>query len=434
MKKVVKITKTDGLFRCLNIVVDKEDYSQKYNASLASYTNNSSISGFRKGKAPKNVIIAKYGKNIHSDTLGFLINRSLAEVLSEKDLHPASPHQISIVEEGSSKSDLQYNVEFEIYPEFKLKNIEEITIDEPDVNISNDDVMDVIANIQKQHIKWEEKTDLSNEGDKIIINYKAFIGSTPVTELSRDDFVFIIGDEVKGDESTVNLFNLFYKSCVKQKKDSEISFDFKMPLSYPDKKISGKNITYKIKIKQIFLGVIPELNQDLYTKLGLTNSSDDEFKQSVNEQMKIELNNRIKQNMIASINDKLLSEMTFDTPKYLLDDEVKNIRKQYEGMMRELDDKTAIELNTIALKRVRLNIIYRKIAEINKISATNQDVLSYVSQSNDPNKSEIMSKLKEDNNLANQIKHKIIEDGIINLLINKCRKSKVKMQFNEIVN
>ena len=189
-----------------------------------------------------------------------------------------------------------------------------------------------------------------------------------------------------------------------------------------------------IKIKQIFLGVIPELNQDLYTKLGLTNSSDDEFKQSVNEQMKIELNNRIKQNMIASINDKLLSEMTFDTPKYLLDDEVKNIRKQYEGMMRELDDKTTIELNTIALKRVRLNIIYRKIAEINKISATNQDVLSYVSQSNDPNKSEIMSKLKEDNNLANQIKHKIIEDGIINLLINKCRKSKVKMQFNEIVN
>ena len=66
--------------------------------------------------------------------------------------------------------------------------------------------------------------------------------------------------------------------------------------------------------------------------------------------------------MIASINDKLLSEMTFDTPKYLLDDEVKNIRKQYEGMMRELDDKTAIELNTIALKRVRLNIIYRKIS------------------------------------------------------------------------
>ena len=103
-------------------------------------------------------------------------------------------------------------------------------------------------------------------------------------------------------------------------------------------------------------------------------------------------------------------------------------------MMRELDDKTTIELNTIALKRVRLNIIYRKIAEINKISATNQDVLSYVSQSNDPNKNEIMSKLKEDNNLANQIKHKIIEDGIINLLINKCKKSKVKMQFNEIVN
>ena len=433
MKKVVKIAKTEGLIRSLDIIVDKDDYAKRYDSSLQSYTNNSSISGFRKGKAPKNVIIAKYGKNIHSDTLGYLINQSLAEVLTEKDLHPASPHQINIVQEGSALTDLQYNVEFEIYPEFKLKNIDEITIDEPDVNISSDDVMDVIANIQKQHIKWDEKTDESDEGDKVIIDYKALVNSSLNDDLSRDNFSFIIGEEIKGDESTVSLFKLFYKHCIKKKKGSEISFDFIMPSSYMDNKIAGANITYKIKIKQILSGITPQLNKDFYEKLGLVNSSDDEFKQSVNEQMKIELNNRIKQNMIASINDKLLIEATFDTPKYLLDNEVKNIRKQYEGMMREVDDKTAIELNTIALKRVRLNIIYRKIAEINKISASNQDALNYVGQSNDPNKDEIISKLREDSNLADQIKHKIIEDGIINLLISKCKKSKVKMRFSEIV-
>ena len=434
MKKIVKIIKTEGLSRSLNITVDKEDYTQKYNSSLVSYTSNSDISGFRKGKAPRNVIITKYGKNIHADTLGFLINKSLAEVLAEKDLDPASPHQINIVQEGSSVLDLQYNVEFEIYPEFTLKDIEEISIDEPDVNISTEDVMDVITNIQKQHIKWDEKTDKSSEGDKIIIDYKALIDAIPSDDLSRDNFTFIIGEEVKGDESTVSLFNSFYKHCINQEKDAEISFDFTMPSSYTDNKIAGKKVTYNIKIKQIFSGIMPTLNKDFYAKLGLANSSDDEFKQSVNEQMQIELNNRIKQNMIASINDKLLGEITFDTPKYLLDDEVKNIRSQYEGMMRELDDKTAIELNTIALKRVRLNIIYRKIAEINKITASDEDALSYVRQSNDPKKDEILSKLREDNNLANQIKHKIIEDGIINLLISRCKKSKVKMQFNEIVN
>ena len=434
MKKDVKIIKSERLLRSLNITVDKHDYNQKYNSSLASYINNSSISGFRKGKAPKNVILAKYGKNIHADTLGFLINQSLREVLSEEDLHPASPHQINIIQEGSTESDLQYNVEFEIYPEFNLQNIDEITIDEPDVKISSDDVMNVIANIQKQHIKWDEKTNESTEGDKVIIDYQASIDSSPNDDLSRDNFTFIIGEKVKGDESTVSLFKLFYKYCVEKKKGCEVSFDFKMPSSHIDAKIAGKNITYKIKVKQVYTGVIPPLNNDLYTKLGLANSSDDQFKQSVSEQMNIELNNRIKQNMIASINDKLLTNITFDTPAYLLDDEVKNIRNQYEGMMREVDDKTAIELNTIALKRVRLNIIYRKIAEINKISATDQDAISYVSQSNDPKKDEILSKLRDDTNLANQIKHKIIEDGIIKLLISRCKKSKVKMRFNEIVN
>ena len=236
MKKIIKITKTEGLVRSLDITVDKADYAKKYDSSLANYTNNSSISGFRKGKAPKNVILAKYGKNIHSDTLGYLINQSLGEVLSEKDLHPASPHQINIVQEGSSLTDLQYNVEFEIYPEFKLKNIDEITIEEPDVNISPDDVMEVIANIQKQHIKWNEKTDESAEGDKVIIDYNALINSSPNDDLSRDNFTFIIGEEVKGDESTVNLFKLFYKHCAKKKKGSELSFDFTMPSSYMDNK------------------------------------------------------------------------------------------------------------------------------------------------------------------------------------------------------
>ena len=433
MKKVVKIIKTEGLLRSLNITVDKDDYARKYNSSLDSYTTSSNIPGFRKGKAPRNVIVTKYGKNIHADTLGFLINKSLTEVLTEKDLNPASPHQINIIQEGSSALDLQYNVEFEIYPEFILNNIDEITIDEPDVNISTDDVMGVISNIQKQHIKWDEKTDESSEGDKVIIDYEALIDSIPSNELSRDNFTFIIGDEIKGDESTVNLFKLFYKHCTNKKRDSKISFDFQMPSTYLDTKIAGKKITYKIKIKQIFLGIIPKLNRDFYAKLGLANSSDNEFRESVKEQMKIELNKRIKHNMIASINDKLLLENTFDIPKYLQDDEVKNIRKQYEGMMREVDDKTAIELDAVASKRVRLNIIYRKIAETNEITATDQDALTYVSQSNDPNKEEILSKLREDNNVANQIKHKIIEDGIINLLLSRCKKSKVKMQFNEIV-
>tara|TARA_B100001109_G_C18526558_1_gene318505 strand:- start:89 stop:541 length:453 start_codon:yes stop_codon:yes gene_type:complete len=150
--------------------------------------------------------------------------------------------------------------------------------------------------------------------------------------------------------------------------------------------------------------------------------------------MKIEIERRSKSNMVASINEQLLKNMNFDIPQHMLDLENAGIEKQYKGMMKNVDDKTKVELESIALKRVKLNLIYRKIAESNNISASDDDVLQYISKSDEPNKKDILSRINEDNKMADQIKHKIIEDGIIEHVLTNCKRTKVKKNFNEIVN
>ena len=226
---------------------------------------------------------------------------------------------------------------------------------------------------------------------------------------------------------------MFYKNIVNKSKNDELSVDFDMPQSFVNKDIAGKRVNFQIKVKQIFTGTKPDLNKDFYKLLGLENSSDEQFKQSVSDQMKVELENRKKSSLTASINEKLLEKVNFDVPKYLLDGEVKIIQNQYKGMMKDLDETTISELNKIAVKRVRLNLIYRKIARQNNITATDQDAVSYINQSNDPSKNEIISKMKEDQNITNQIKHKMVEDGIISHLLTVCKVEKVKKKFSEVV-
>ena len=433
MKKNVKIKNQEGLKRSLEITVDKENYASIFKSSILDYTRNSNIPGFRKGKAPENIILSKYGKNIHADIIGKLVNRSLDEALTENNLEPASPHQLDIKTEGSSTIDLRFVANFEVYPNFELSNLKNITIEEPDVDIEEVDVMDVIKNIQNQHVKWSETSSSITSGNKVILDYKAAIDDQENKDLSRDNYTLIVDEKIKGDESTVKLLEMFYENLTGKKKNDDLSVDFNMPKSFANKEIAGKKINFKIKIKQIFSGIKPDLNKDFYKLLGLENSNDEEFKKSVSDQMKIELENRKKSNMTASLNERLLENVSFDVPNYLLEGETKIIQDQYKGMMKDLDEVTKSELDKIAIKRVRLNLIYRKIAKSNNITATDQDAISYINQSNDPSKNEIITKMKEDKNIANQIKHKIIEDGIVNYALSVCKIEKIKKKFNEVV-
>ena len=152
-----KVNNLEGLKRSLSITVDKNEYIDEFNKGLGKYKASAKIDGFRAGKVPENIIIKNYKDRIHSDVMNSLVEKSLMESLTENKLDTASPPKLSIDQVGSFDSDLIFKAEFEIYPLFAVKKIEDIEIEQPDVEINDPDIDEVIKNIQKQHIKWEEK-------------------------------------------------------------------------------------------------------------------------------------------------------------------------------------------------------------------------------------------------------------------------------------
>ena len=240
--------------------------------------------------------------------------------------------------------------------------------------------------------------------------------------------------KIKGDNATVKLYEAFYRNSLDEKVGAEKKFTFEMATDYIKKEIAGKTVDYTINIKHIYHGLLPDLNNEFYKKLGLDKSTHENFKKNVLEHMTIELEQRKQSILSASINDELLKHNDFEIPKNMLDNEKENIRNQYKSMMKELDEKSKLELETIAIKRVKLNIIYMKLAQEHNIEVSDNDVYDFISKSSQSTQNELVSKAKEDKNYLNQIKNKIIEDGIINKIKNKCKITKIKKNFSEVVN
>ena len=118
----------------------------------------------------------------------------------------------------------------------------------------------------------------------------------------------------------------------------------------------------------------------------------------------------------------------------MLESEVKHITTQYQGMTQNLDDKIKLELDQIARKRVKLNLIYMKLTEDNKISVSQNDISDYISKSDPSTQEQLIAKVKEDKNYLNHIKNKVLEDAIMDLIVSKCKKNKMQKKFSEVVN
>lgn len=428
------VNKLDGLKRAIKINVSKNEYVLQYKKDLDKYKSTVKMDGFRAGKVPENIILKNYKDRIQGDTLNTIIQSSLKQALKEHNLDTASPPKITIEKSGSSESDTEYTAEFEVFPSIMLKNLADLTVEQPDVNIAEDDIDAVIKNIQKQHTKWEEKKEEAQAGDKVVLEYEGTISGEQFDNNKQDNFTFIIDDDVRGDEATVGLFKEFYKNTLGTKINMDKKFTYKMPESFADKKISGKTIEYNIKIKHIYKGIAPELNEEFYKNFGITDSDHKAFKESVSKYMKVELDQKLKSVMSAAINQKLLDENDFEIPEYMLENEVKSITSQYESMQQKIDESIKTELSLIAKKRVKLNLIYMKITEDNELSVSEKDVSEFIAKSDPASQQQILEKIQSDKDYLNHIKNKALEDVIINHILSMCKIDKVEKKFSEVVN
>jgi trigger factor len=424
------INDTDAELK-VSVVISNEEYQKEYDNELSVISKTAKLDGFRQGKVPLSVIKKKFDGQCHQKSISNLIEFHTHKINLEKKLDLIDSPSVKLIDTPSNNKNLSFEVTFNKMPDVDINEIKNIKINLPKVVIEQTDVDHVISNIQKQNTVWVDSTMISKSGDKLVVDYEGNINGNEFKNNKQDDFTFVINDTIKGDTATVELFNQFSKECLGKKINDKVIVSNNMPKDFPDKELAGKLVKYDVKIKKILEGTLPELNKDFFGLLGIDTDDVVEFRENVKNHMEFELKDKMVSKKYGLVNEQLVSYFNFTIPEAMVSKHQLELEQQYSALKKS-DENIDEKIKEIAIKRVKLNILYIKLAKEVNTTITDQEAIDFSNEQSPSFRQFYSEKLKkEKDSTLMDIKNKMVENAIVEYVIDTASITSINKTFAE---
>jgi trigger factor len=434
----MKVTelKKKGLAREFKIIISSKDVTDKLNGSLVQISKDVEIEGFRKGKAPLNIVKQRFGPNALSQTLDELIKSTTNEVIRKNNLKPAIKPKVDVKNFGEDKG-LEYIVSLELIPNFKLEDIKKIKLTKFISKVDENEykkTLETFLQIQENFEKKDEKK--VENGDGVLLNLKPTYNNKIVKEALIENKMSIVGNKMMIPEIEQKILGT--------KAGDKLDFVCKFPRNFPNKDIAEKNVKVEIDILEVRVPQKKVLDDNFAKTMGAVNLND--FKEKLKKQMQGELDNVSKMVIKKDLIGELDKIHKINLPQGLVNYEFDNIWKQFnddksKGIIDESDknkkeEELKKEYRAIAERRVKVGLILAKIGEDNKISVSEDDLKKAIEEEilRQPDaKDQIIKFYSENSQALASLKAPIFEQKVVNYIFENIKFEEKEISRKELL-
>ena len=310
-------SKTD-INQSLDITVSNSEIEDQVLSKLKKVQKDSKLKGFRKGKAPIEVVSNIYGPEIRQEVIWDLASQQFSKLAQEKDLKIVSrPNLIpKQLEEGK---DAKFVADFEVYPEVSLTKMSKVTYKNFKCDITDEDIDNSVLNLQKRLSQWEVSQEESKKGDQVKINFVGKIDGEEFEGGSAEDFNVELGSK--------SMIEGFEDGLVGLKRGDKKVLDLQFPEDYGKEDLASKPVQFEIEVKEVQISKLPELNEEFFKSTGIDAKDIKEFKKEVREKLEEDLVNLLNGRVKQSLYDGLLEVNDFEVPPAMINSEITNMKQ-----------------------------------------------------------------------------------------------------------
>jgi trigger factor len=361
----------------LVIEIPEEAVARESEQVTAQYARVARIPGFRPGHAPRSLVSKRFREEIRSEVAQTLIPRYFEDRIREENLVVAGePHfQDLRFEEGQA---LRAKVSFEVYPEIELKdNYRGVEIEGAPLTVSEAEVDESIERARQQNADFEVIEDRpAAEGDYVMAGYKGHdLANSGAEPIEMREGLIQIGGRGTVPQFTENLRG----SRPGETKEFEVTY----PEAFPNRKLAGRKIRYRVEVQSIKRKVLPALDDELAKSVG-DFSTLAEFRQHVRQDLERAQQRRAENTVKQALLEKIAATYDFPLPETLIQGQLRRrIQRAATGLESQgvyLDalgidwHRVRDDLRPDAERDVRGSLILDRIAEAEKIEVSEAEV------------------------------------------------------------
>ena len=375
-----EIIKNENSEITVKITVDKADFEKAVMAAYNKNKNRFNIPGFRKGKAPKNIIEKQYGEGVfYEDAVNALLPVHYEKAIDALGLDPVSKPDIDITE-IEAKSDFIFTATFAVKPSFTLENYKGVEVEKINVEVTDEMVDAEIQKTLDMSARLVSVTDRAvQDGDTTFIDYKGFDGDVQFVGGTAENQELVIGSG--------RFIPGFEEQLIGKNVGDEVTVDVTFPEQYHSEDLAGKPVKFEVKINDIKVKELPEL--------------DDEFAKDVSEfdtleaykaNIKETLTESTKTSAEAAQRDKVIEAVAnlipVEIPEKMVDAEIDNMLNEfnqqlsYQGLSLEqyiqftggsMDDFRG-QVRGDALARVKTSLVIEQVVAQENFEISEEEV------------------------------------------------------------
>jgi trigger factor len=337
-------------------------------------------------------------------------------------------------------SDYTFEVTYDIFPTFTIDDYHNIEVEKDEVKISNDDIDKEIENLIKQQSTVEPKDGKIENGDIAVIDLTIFAENTEFDK-KENEYVYV-GKKLniyKIDDDIIGLKKGEVKEFEKTFPDDEID------------NLKGKTFLIKIKINEVKIEKIPELNDDLAKQINEKCTTVKEFKEKIKEDIEKYSEEVLNNKIIEEAYKKIIETFKGPVPDSMIEKQqdmiYQNLLYQIGGneqrllsMLKQqnLTKETYLDkMKENAEYNIKKGLILDKIVKSENLGATEEEVIKFIEPLAEKYKmktDELVKMYKDAGNfdmLKNDVETKKAVDFLRNSL--KIKKGK-KLNYSELLN
>lgn len=417
------ITKNDNGQHVADIKIDAKEWDTYLESAYLRTKDKYTVQGFRKGKAPRNVIEKMYGEHIFmQDALDDAYYKAYTQILSENaDIKPISSPSLDI--KSFDKDALELLLTIPCTPKFELAQYKGNVYHKHIHTVGEDEVAEAVNRELMRASKLEEKDGAVAMDDFVNLDFEGYIDGEAFEGGSAKDYQLKIGSHSFIDTFEDQLVGL----KVGDEKDVNVTF----PADYHEPKFSGKPAVFKVKINKIRARVMPELNDEFVKDISEYDTVAD-FKAGLKKDLEERNANQAKAHLENEILDDIVDRTAIDLPEALLENEKDRMMHGFEQQLAQqgiaLDDyakyigKTIDEIKAeqseYAVKSLKSRLVLEKLITEEKIDILDgqyEEKVKEIADSQHMAVADFEKEISED--LKNRILNNILMDNIVKFLI-----------------